>query len=113
MIAFDDDDANSLLLQPVELGAKEHRDLHVRTIVVIEVSGEHQQRHLLFDAQTNQALEGLAGGAPHALDLARTLTRQCQQRAVQMEIRSVNEFHPAPASLASEPESKHVLQMKP
>jgi hypothetical protein len=26
-----------------------------------------------------------------------------------MEIRSVNEFHPAPASLASEPESTHVI----
>ncbi len=113
MIAFDDDDANSLLLQPLQLAAKEHGDLHVRAIVVIEVSGEQKQRHLLFDAQINHALEGLTGGPPHALDLARFLTRQRQQRAVQMEIRSVNEFHPAPASLASEPESKHVLQMKP
>src|SRR5229473_8547834 len=95
MIAFDDDGANPLLLQPPQLAAKEHRDLHVRTIVVIEVSGEHQQRYLLIDAQIDHALEGLASGPPHALDLTRFLTRQCQERAVQMEIRGVNKFHPA------------------
>jgi hypothetical protein len=93
MVAFDNDSANPLLLQPSQLVAKEHGDLHVRAIVIIEVSGEHQQGDLSFDAQINQVLEGFAGRAPHSLDLATILTRQCQERAVQMEICGVNKFH--------------------
>src|ERR1019366_1671635 len=69
VVSLGDDNANSFLIKPAQLIAKEYRDLHIRRIVVVKVASKKNKRHLLVDREVDQFFEGLATGATHARNL--------------------------------------------
>jgi len=93
VITLLDDDANSLFFEPCKLITEKHRDLHIRAIVVIEITRKYNERDLLLDAQIDHALEGVAGRSTHSRDLRDILQGERLKGAVQMNIGCVNEFH--------------------
>ncbi|MGH8574343.1 MAG: hypothetical protein ACREX8_17465, partial [Gammaproteobacteria bacterium] len=98
VITLLDDNANSICVKPCQLITEKHCDLHVRAIVVIKVPRKYNEGNLLFDAEVDHALEGVTGRPAHSLDLHGILQGEGPERAVQMNVSSVNEFHTSPSS---------------
>lgn len=98
VISFLDHDPDSLRVQPGKLIPEKYGNLHVWVIAIIEISGKNQEGSLLFDAEIDQALEGITGCPPHPIDLGSILKGEGSERTVQMNVGSMNELQSAPLS---------------
>ena len=86
MIAFDNSDANVVLLQPRKLIAKKDRHLHVGSVVVVKITREYHKCHALFDRRIDKFFEGIPTRAAHTFDLRWFRQNKRQQWAIEVDV---------------------------
>ena len=81
------------LAQPPHLAHEEQAGVIVLPIAVVQIAGNHHEVHLLLDGARHQPLKGLARGCAQALGRRVGIGRQADQRAVEVDVGGVDEFH--------------------
>ena len=80
-------------LQPLHLLGEEQAGAVVLPVLIVEIAGDNDERHVLRDREINQGGKRPPRAVPH--DLGRNLgpARQPCERAIEMDVGRVQEFH--------------------
>jgi hypothetical protein len=93
VIARHDENRNVRLRQPGDLPREKEAGVVILPVAVVDIAGDHHERHLLRDGQVDDAFQRATRGRTEPLHRRTLVSLQPVQRAIEMDVGDVQELH--------------------
>lgn len=91
MIAVEQECRDARLIEPAHLAAEEQTGVVVTPVSVVQIAGDHQEIDGLRDCRVHERREGRSRRGPQHPDRRALIAGESDERAVEMNVCSVNE----------------------